>query len=134
MAERSQEAAVSQAVAARGRREPGKASEAKRSCAAESIRVEADQRIAVLIPCFNEKAAIGITVAMPAAALLSAAKLARGEPRDIEDVAWWIKEQALGLGDIRTAIGLLPDGTQRENAQENIVFVELLAPTKRKPA
>ena len=74
-----------------------------------------------------------LTVAMPAAALLSAAKLARGEPRDIEDVAWWIKEQALGLGDIRTAIGLLPDGTQRENAQENIVFVELLAPTKRKP-
>jgi hypothetical protein len=74
-----------------------------------------------------------LTVAMPAAALLSAAKLARGEPRDIEDVAWWIKEQALDLGDIRAAIGLLPDATQRENAHENIVFVELLAPTNGKP-
>ena len=74
-----------------------------------------------------------LTVAMPAAALLSAAKQVRGEPRDVEDVAWWIKEQALDLSDIRAAIGLLPDGTQRENAQENIVFVELLAPTNRKP-
>jgi len=33
------------------------------------------------------------------------------------------------LGEIRAAIGL-PDATQRENAQENIVFVDLLAPTK----
>jgi hypothetical protein len=74
-----------------------------------------------------------LKVAMPAPALLCAAKLVRGEPRDIEDVAWWIKEQALDLGEIRAAIDLLPDAAQRENAQENIVFVELLAPTKGRP-
>jgi hypothetical protein len=49
-----------------------------------------------------------LTVATPAPALLSAAKLARGEPRDVEDVAWWIKEQALDLSDIRAAIGYNP--------------------------
>src|SRR6516225_3103370 len=63
LAERSQEAAVSQAVAARGRREPGKASEAKPSCAAESIGVEADERVVVLIPSFNKEPAIGKVVA-----------------------------------------------------------------------
>jgi hypothetical protein len=38
-----------------------------------------------------------LTVAMPDPALLSAAKLVRGDPRDIEDVAWWVKERALDL-------------------------------------
>jgi uncharacterized nucleotidyltransferase DUF6036 len=74
-----------------------------------------------------------LKVVMPAPALLSAAKLARGQARDIEDVAWWIKEQALHLGDIRSAIGSLPDGFQREAARENIVFVELVVASERGP-
>jgi Nucleotidyltransferase of unknown function (DUF6036) len=72
-----------------------------------------------------------ITVAMPPPALLSAAKLVRGQARDIEDVAWWIKEQALDLAEIRTAIETLPDRSQREAARENVVFIELMVATKR---
>ena len=71
LAERNQEAAVSQAIAARGRREPGKASEAKPSCAAESVGVEADQRVGVRIPSFNEEPAIGKVVVDFGAALCS---------------------------------------------------------------
>ncbi len=67
-----------------------------------------------------------LTVVMPSPALLSAAKLARGDERDIEDVAWWIKERAIRLEDIREAIGTLPDQSQRDVADENMVFVELL--------
>ena len=67
-----------------------------------------------------------LTVAMPEPALLSAAKLVRGDPRDIEDVAWWVKERALDLDEIRAAIGSLPDAAQREAASENIFLVELV--------
>jgi Nucleotidyltransferase of unknown function (DUF6036) len=74
-----------------------------------------------------------LTVAMPAPALLSAAKLVRGDPRDIEDIAWWIKERALNLDEIRAAIGSLPDPSQREAANENIVLLELVIASERKP-
>jgi hypothetical protein len=67
-----------------------------------------------------------LTVAMPVPALLSAAKLARGDARDIEDVAWWVKERALSMDEIRAAIGSLPDPSQREAAGENVVLVELV--------
>jgi len=66
-----------------------------------------------------------LTVVMPAAALLSAAKLASGDVRDIEDVAWWVKERALDLDEIRTAISPLPNSIRRETAIENIVLVDL---------
>jgi hypothetical protein len=72
-----------------------------------------------------------LTVTMPEPALLSATKLVRGEPRDIEDVAWWAKERALDLADIRAAIGSLPEPLQRETAGENILLVELFG-TERK--
>jgi hypothetical protein len=68
-----------------------------------------------------------LTVAMPEPALLSATKLVRGEPRDVEDVAWWIKERALNLDAIRAAVGSLPDASQREAAGENLILVELVA-------
>jgi hypothetical protein len=74
-----------------------------------------------------------LTVAMPAPTLLSAAKLVRGDPRDIEDIAWWIKERALSLDEIRAAIGSLPDPSQREAANENIVLLELVIASERKP-
>jgi hypothetical protein len=69
---------------------------------------------------------------MPNPALLSAAKLVRGDPRDIEDVAWWVKERALDLDEIRAAIGSLPDASQRESARENIFLVELVVANGRK--
>jgi hypothetical protein len=74
-----------------------------------------------------------LTVTMPASALLSAAKLVSGEPRDIEDVAWWVKQRALALDQIKAAIYSLPDLTQREAASENIVLVQLFIPTERNP-
>jgi hypothetical protein len=73
-----------------------------------------------------------LTVAMPEPSLLSAAKLARGEPRDIEDVAWWVKERALDIGEIRAAASLLPDPLQRAAADENMLLVELFVATGRK--
>ncbi len=73
-----------------------------------------------------------LTVAMPDPALLSAAKLVRGDPRDIEDVAWWVKERAFDLDEIRAAIDSLPDVTQRETAGENIFLVELVVANERK--
>ena len=73
-----------------------------------------------------------LTVAMPQPALLSAAKLARGEPRDIDDVAWWIKERALNMDDIKAAIGALPNPSQREVASANIVLVGLVVASESK--
>jgi hypothetical protein len=74
-----------------------------------------------------------LTVVMPEPALLSAAKLERGDQRDIEDVAWWVKARALNLDDIRTAIESLPDESQRETATENMILVGLVARTGREP-
>jgi hypothetical protein len=66
-----------------------------------------------------------LTIAMPEPALLAAAKLVRGDARDISDVAWWMKERALSLDAIRAAISHLPESSQRESAGENILLVEL---------
>jgi hypothetical protein len=74
-----------------------------------------------------------LTITMPEPALLSAAKLVRGEPRDIEDVAWWVKKRALDADQIRAAVGSLPDPAQREAASENIVLVGLFVASERKP-
>jgi hypothetical protein len=73
-----------------------------------------------------------LTVTMPAPALLSAAKSARGQPRDCRGhCVLWIKERAPQLDDIRAAIDLLPEHSQREAATENMVFVELVVETDR---
>lgn len=72
-----------------------------------------------------------LTVVMPTPALLSAAKLARGEPRDIEDVVWWAKERALSIDEIQAAVGKLPDPHQREKASENMVLVEVIVANER---
>ena len=73
-----------------------------------------------------------LTITMPEPSLLSATKLVRAEPRDIEDVAWWVKKRALDLDQIRIAVGLLPDPVQRETASENVVLVELFVAEKGK--
>lgn len=73
-----------------------------------------------------------LTVCMPEPALLSALKLVRGDPRDIEDVAWWVKQRALDLDAVRSAATSLPDLPQREAAGENLVLVELIVASGRK--
>lgn len=74
-----------------------------------------------------------LPVIMPDPALLSAAKLVRGTPRDVEDVVWWVKERALRLDDIVAAIEGLPDSTQRATAAANVVLVELVAAKDGEP-
>ena len=69
---------------------------------------------------------------MPEPDLLSAAKLVRGDPRDVDDVAWWVKERALDLDQNRAAIDLLPGASQREAANDNIFLVELVITNERK--
>jgi hypothetical protein len=71
-----------------------------------------------------------LTLTMPPPAVLSAAKLTRGSPRDIDDIAWWVKVRALMLHDL--AIATLPDTSQREAARENIVLVELIVAAEGK--
>src|SRR5205085_9802860 len=73
-----------------------------------------------------------LTVAMPEPALLSAAKLVRGDPRDVEDGAWWIKERALDGEAIRAAVSWLAQASQREAAGENVILIELVATKARK--
>jgi len=73
-----------------------------------------------------------LKVGMPEPALLSAIKLVRGDPRDIEDVVWWVKQRALDIDSIRSAAHSLPDLSQRETAGENLVLVELIVAGERK--
>lgn len=73
-----------------------------------------------------------LTVAMPKPALLTAAKLVRGDPRDIEDVAWWAGECALDLDEVKAAVATLPNLLQREVAEANLVLVELVTDADRK--
>lgn len=91
------------------------------------VKLPADFSVEVLGQYWN------LTITMPEPALLSAAKLVRGEPRDIEDVAWWVKKRALEVAQIRAAVGSLPDPAQREAANENIILVELFVASERKP-
>ena len=44
-----------------------------------------------------------------------------------------MKERALSLDDIREAVGTLPDETQREVADGNMILVELLVGNGRGP-
>jgi hypothetical protein len=46
-------------------------------------------------------------------------------------VTWWIKERALSLAEIRAAVDMLPDSSQRETAGENMALVELVTASER---
>jgi len=74
-----------------------------------------------------------LTLAMPKPAVLVAAKLVRGDQRDIEDIAWWAKERALDLDEVRAAVATLPNGLQREVAADNIVLVGLMIGAEKNP-
>ena len=74
-----------------------------------------------------------LTVAMPEPAMLAAAKLVWGDSRDVEDVAWWIKERAVDLDAVRAAVGSLPDASQRAAAGGNVILVELVVAKGRQP-
>ena len=103
----------------------------------DAVYIQIVRRGVVDLPANFEVEVLGqygsLTVVMPDPTLLSAAKLARGDPRDIEDVAWWVKERALTLDEIKAAIGTLPNTSQQEAASENIVMVELVVARETKP-
>jgi imidazolonepropionase-like amidohydrolase len=52
-------------------------------------------------------------------------------PAEFLNVTWWIKERALSLAEIRAAVDMLPDSSQRETAGENMVLVELVTASER---
>ena len=68
-----------------------------------------------------------LAIQMPSPATIAAAKLSRSLERDLEDVAWWVRERSLALSDVTMAIDSLPRATDRETAAENIVLVRLIA-------
>jgi len=61
---------------------------------------------------------------MPSPELLVAAKLVRASETDIQDVTWWMRERALDVDDVTTAIGTLPNVRDRETATENLIFFD----------
>jgi hypothetical protein len=101
----------------------------------EEIYVQIVRKGIVNLPPAFEVELVGefgnLRVVMPDPSLLVAAKLARGTPRDIEDAAWWMRERALTVDDVRRAIGALPDPVQRETATENVVLLELVGSERR---
>lgn len=85
----------------------------------------------VSLPAELEPETIGVfgmlKVSMPKASVLAAAKLTRGSERDLEDVAWWVRNRALDGDEVRASISSLPRASDREAAAENIVLVALVA-------
>ena len=63
---------------------------------------------------------------MPPPEHIAAAKLVRGSELDIDDVVWWIRQRGLDATDIEQAIEKLPNERDRENAIENMAFVQLV--------
>jgi hypothetical protein len=66
-----------------------------------------------------------LTVVMPKPEILVAAKLVRASETDIQDIAWWVHQRSLKIGDIEAAIEALPNHRDREVASENMTFVRL---------
>jgi hypothetical protein len=67
-----------------------------------------------------------LTLAMPPPAVIAASKLVRANPRDIEDITWWMAHRALGIDEIATAVRGLPTAIDRETASENLVYVRVI--------
>lgn len=67
-----------------------------------------------------------LTVTMPPPSVIAAAKLTRASARDLEDVAWWVRERSLDLDEVSDAIGAMPRAIDRETALDNMVLVELV--------
>ncbi|ABC23404.1 DUF6036 family nucleotidyltransferase [Rhodospirillum rubrum] len=66
-----------------------------------------------------------LTLVMPPPDLIVAAKLSRGEDRDLEDAVWWVRGRGLTEHRIEAAIDQLPNDFDRETAKENMVFIKL---------
>ena len=61
----------------------------------------------------------------PPAELIVASKLSRGSDTDLEDAAWWVANAGLSLQAVENAIRELPRKTDRETADENLIFLKL---------
>ena len=68
-----------------------------------------------------------LTLVMPPPSLIAAAKLQRGSRSDIDDIVWWLKERAIGLDEIDSAIASLPKKASRDMAIENMLLVRLIS-------
>ncbi|MXY32948.1 MAG: hypothetical protein F4186_01710 [Boseongicola sp. SB0676_bin_33] len=66
-----------------------------------------------------------LVVERPPVELIVASKLSRGSETDLEDAAWWVANTGLSLRAVEKAISELPRKTDRETADENLVFLKL---------
>jgi hypothetical protein len=67
-----------------------------------------------------------LTVVMPTPVLLSAAKLVRASPRDIQDICWWMQARSISLRQLeQNGINRLENAEQRERARRELVTVRL---------
>ena len=67
-----------------------------------------------------------LQIVTPPAAIVIAAKLVRGEDRDIDDCAFMIEAKRVSIDDIRSAVAKIRDKTAREAADENLVLLEIM--------
>jgi hypothetical protein len=72
-----------------------------------------------------------LTIVAPSPAVIAAHKLVRCEPKDIDDIVWWMGQGNVDENDIVAAIGRLPKPLDRETARDNLVMVRLVAKGKR---
>ncbi|HEX8166710.1 MAG TPA: DUF6036 family nucleotidyltransferase [Beijerinckiaceae bacterium] len=102
----------------------------------EAVYIQIVRPGIVSLPTTIEIETIGqfgkLAIAMPPPAIIAAAKLTRASERDIEDVAWWVRQRALDLDAVEEAIGLLPRTVDRETARDNMVVVRLVTTKGRK--
>ena len=74
-----------------------------------------------------------LSVERPPIANLIAGKLVRGEPRDLEDIAFLLATFQPERADIEAAIKTMPT-TAKEKATENLVYLDVLGTASPKTA
>jgi len=67
-----------------------------------------------------------LTVVMPTPVLLSAAKLVRASPKDIQDICWWMQARSITLRQLeQNGVNRLENAEQRERARRELVTVRM---------
>ncbi len=67
-----------------------------------------------------------LTIVMPPTAILAAIKLVRGSDSDLDDVVWWVSHRDLTMKELQVAAESIPNERNREQAVDQLLFVELL--------
>lgn len=68
-----------------------------------------------------------LTVESPPASIVAAARLVRGDDRDIDDCVFLVRSKALSEGAIARAIEAMEDRAARDAASENMVLLAVLS-------